>query len=63
MIHINLLESRVKVGHNGHWDDDNEYTIDQWKGEVQDDDTRLGYWDWVECRRTLDSGKQLLMRG
>ncbi|PZU06053.1 hypothetical protein [Sphingomonas sp.] len=35
------------------WGDDPAYPVDDWKIEVANDDTRLGYLDWVEARRSL----------
>jgi hypothetical protein len=36
-----------------HWDDNHVYPVDDWKAEVADDDTRLGYRDWVEARSEM----------
>jgi hypothetical protein len=34
-----------------HWADDDEFPVSDWRYEVANDDTRLGYRDWVgECR-------------
>jgi hypothetical protein len=33
-----------------HWEDVPGYPIDAWKLEVQNDDTRLGYADWVAAQ-------------
>jgi hypothetical protein len=33
-----------------HWEDDPDYPADAWKAEVANDDTRLGYRDWVDAR-------------
>uniref|UniRef100_A0A6M3IMI3 Uncharacterized protein n=1 Tax=viral metagenome TaxID=1070528 RepID=A0A6M3IMI3_9ZZZZ len=30
------------------WDENPEYPRSDWKDEVNNDDTNLGYWDWVE---------------
>lgn len=30
-----------------HWDQDPLYKVGDWHNEVVDDNTRLGYWDWV----------------
>jgi len=30
-----------------HWEDDQEFPVDDWIAEVQAGDTRLGYRDWV----------------
>jgi len=36
-----------------HWENDPHYPVDDWKAEVANDDTRLGYLDWVEARSEL----------
>lgn len=41
------------MGKCDRWDTDDEFTIEDWKYEVSNDDTRLGYWDWVEIQREL----------
>ena len=33
------------------WAEDPDYPVEQWKYEVENDDTRRGYWDWVEAQR------------
>lgn len=33
------------------WADDPEYPVSDWQLEVANDDTRLGYWQWVEAQR------------
>lgn len=30
-----------------HWDEDPQHCLEDWRGEVANDDTRLGYWEWV----------------
>ena len=32
------------------WDEDPTHSIADWKYQVDNDDTRLGYWDWVEAQ-------------
>lgn len=29
------------------WASDPDYPVEDWRAEVTQDDTRLGYWDWV----------------
>lgn len=36
------------------WDVDSEFPLEDWKYEVVNNDTRLGYWDWVQIQRTLE---------
>jgi hypothetical protein len=31
----------------GHWGDHPVHPVSEWKQEVQADNTRLGYWQWV----------------
>jgi hypothetical protein len=31
----------------GHWGDNPVHSVSEWKQEVQADNTRLGYWEWV----------------
>ena len=38
-----------------YWMDDPEYPSADWKYEVANDDTRLGYWEWVASRREQDA--------
>lgn len=34
----------------GPWGEYPRYPVDDWKSEVANDHTRLGYWQWVESR-------------
>lgn len=36
----------------GPWGEHPAHPLDLWKYEVANDDTRLGYWAWVEVRAT-----------
>jgi hypothetical protein len=39
------------LGPLDYWnDEDPDYPCDDWKYEVANDDTRLGYWEWVAAR-------------
>jgi hypothetical protein len=31
----------------GHWGDNPVHSVSEWKQEVQADNTRIGYWEWV----------------
>ena len=35
------------------WDEDPDYPVADWKYEVANDDTRLGYADWVENAKVI----------
>ena len=39
------------------WGEDLAHPIAAWKHEVANDDTRLGYWSWVEHQHELWSGE------
>jgi len=36
-----------------HWGDDPVFAVENWRYEVENDDTRLGYVDWVRNQREL----------
>ncbi len=36
-----------------HWESDSKHTISDWMYAVENDDTRLGYRDWVSAQREL----------
>ena len=36
------------------WDEDPDYPVDDWQHEVANDDTRLGYWPWVEDQKEAE---------
>ncbi|PZU66754.1 hypothetical protein [Sphingobium sp.] len=36
-----------------HWDDNADYPVDDWRTEVANGDTRLGYLDWIEARSEM----------
>ena len=33
--------------HDGIWGEHPEHSLSDWRYEVENNDTRLGYWDWV----------------
>ena len=33
------------------WDEADDFPLCDWQTEVANDDTRLGYWDWVRAQR------------
>lgn len=33
------------------WASDEEFPVSDWQAEVAANNTRLGYWDWVEHQR------------
>lgn len=38
----------------GSWGDHPDHSIEDWRYEVANNDTRLGYWEWVAAR--IDEG-------
>ena len=34
-----------------YWSEDSDYPLRDWRHEVADDNTRLGYWEWVRDRK------------
>lgn len=34
-----------------HWEEDKEFSVADWKREVDEDETRQGYADWVKSQR------------
>lgn len=36
-----------------HWIEDLPYPMSDWQSAVREDETRLGYWAWVEAQRDL----------
>ena len=38
----------------GHWGDHPVHPVSEWKQEVQADNTRLGYWEWMAILLELE---------
>lgn len=36
--------------HGGYWGEHPDHPLLDWRYEVANDDTRRGYWEWVEAR-------------
>jgi hypothetical protein len=34
----------------GHWGYHPDFPVKDWRHEVADNDTRLGYWEWIAAR-------------
>lgn len=47
-------EFLLASGDRDWWDEDPEYPVSDWRYAVNNDDTRLGYWDWVNTRKNED---------
>lgn len=54
----NLAEERVNAiaGGGGHWDEDTNFPATDWRHEVADGNTRLGYHEWVARQHELYEG-------
>lgn len=37
-----------------YWSEHHRFPVADWKYEVANDDTRMGYWDWVEHKIETD---------
>jgi len=50
-----LLQVRGRLydvaGPGSSWDEDKQFPVEDWRYEVQNDDTRLGYLEWVSHKR------------
>jgi hypothetical protein len=36
----------------GYWGEHPEHALETWRYEVANNDTRMGYWDWVEAQES-----------
>ena len=43
--------AKAAISRISHWEDDPEFPSEDWKYEVANGDTRLGYREWVEHQR------------
>lgn len=51
------LAPELKVDHievGNHWDEQKDYPVEDWRREVADDNTRLGYMEWVVHQREMN---------
>lgn len=37
-----------------HWDDDPDYPVKDWKAEVANGDTRMGYREWTDHQKEIE---------
>jgi len=44
------LNKRMKWQPKSHWEDHPDHPVEDWRYEVANNDTRLGYLDWVNNR-------------
>lgn len=55
---MSVLSEQAEVlreAHGGHWQDHPDYAFSDWQYEVANNDTRLGYWEWVAA--SMDNGE------
>lgn len=52
----NDASGRFEKGVPSHWEDDPEFPSSDWRSEVFNDNTRLGYVDWVASQREQQEG-------
>ncbi len=45
---------RMKQKFGGVWGQHPDYPVADWQAEIENNDTRLGYWEWVEHQRAGD---------
>lgn len=51
---------RLSEKHGGYWGEHPQYPVGDWQLEVANDDTRQGYWEWLESKLVEDNdGKEL----
>ena len=44
----------LKAANGGYWGKHPRFPVSDWQTEVAEDDTRLGYWEWVEIQLEND---------
>lgn len=44
---LNAHAIRLKRDHGGTWGEHPEFPVEDWGVEATNNDTRLGYWEWV----------------
>lgn len=42
--------AQALIATHGIWGEHRDYPAADWRYEVQNDDTRLGYWEWVAAK-------------
>ncbi|SEC75870.1 Uncharacterised protein (plasmid) [Tsukamurella tyrosinosolvens] len=43
-------------GHGGTWSSHPGWPLEDWRYAVQNDDTRLGYWEWIVDEMRAEEG-------
>lgn len=55
-----MTTTQPPVGSAGYWEDvDDEFTVADWKHQVADDNTRMGYHAWALANRAMGSGDDI----
>jgi hypothetical protein len=44
-------KSKPEMDSRDWWGEDKDFPLADWRYAVANDDTRLGYWEWVEASR------------
>lgn len=44
------------IDERGMWGEHPDYPVQDWQSQVADDDTRLGYWQWVANEKQFADG-------
>lgn len=65
---VAFIVSASLIGHNmaplgSHWDEDPEFSVEDWQHEVAEDNTRLGYLAWVESQREAAAHDEASLAG
>ncbi len=45
---IEVIDMRMRNG--GTWGEHPDHTVEDWQFQVENDETRQGYWEWVVSR-------------
>ena len=45
-----LSAEQLRNKYGGNWEQHPDYPVEDWQYEVGNDDTRLGYWEWLAHR-------------
>ena len=48
-------KGRVKYDPENHWSENPDYPVEDWQYEVANNETRLGYHEWVENQQEMES--------
>jgi hypothetical protein len=54
MSRLHEQAEQIKEASGGVWGEHQDHTVNDWRYEVTNDDTRLGYWEWVANKIELE---------